>query len=126
MGSPLRIRNDLDQHSRVASPNIVSSYVSCLVDTISDADFGDITKVLGKDDLQNLFYALGLLHQDIEKAERSADTKDVNLCAKEVLRFWRKQNGHLATRKAVIEALATAENRYGIEQLEVKWNLTGW
>ena len=92
---------------------------------ISDADFGDITEVLGKDDLQNLFHALGLRLEDIEKIESSTGTMDVNIRARKVLHFWRQRNGNLATRQALLQALARVRNRYAIEQLDAKWNLKG-
>ena len=101
------------------------SFVCLFIGKISDADFGDITEVLGKDELQDFFHALGLPHQDIEKAECSTSTLNVNLRARNVLRFWRQTNGHLATRHAVLQALEINRNRHAIEQLEAKWNMKG-
>ena len=95
------------------------------VEVISDADFGDVTELLGRDDLQNLFHALGLRLEDTEKVECSTGTTDVNIRARKVLHFWRQRNGHLATRQSVLQALARVGNRYATEQLIAKWNLKG-
>ena len=97
----------------------------CFLDQISDADIRDIVEVLGYAELQTLYDTLGLRHQDIEKVEYSTGLQNVNLCARNVLRFWRQTIGRLATRHAVLQALGENRNRNAKEQLEAKWTMKG-
>ncbi|XP_072049912.1 uncharacterized protein [Amphiura filiformis] len=91
---------------------------------VTDSDFGDVTKLLGPDDLQKLFCELDLTSQQIEKAERSAGTRDVELTAKSVFQFWRKERGQQATHFAILDGLEACENLEAKEELEEKWNTT--
>ena len=76
---------------------------------VSYSDFKDITGLLGHTELQMFFPELGLSPEDIEKAEYSASTSDVNLRARNVLRKWHQKNGLEATREAVLQALNRCE-----------------
>ena len=70
-----------------------------------ETDFRDITNELGPDELQYLFYNLGISLTDIKHAEQSADTTDYRLKARKVLIFWRQRTtGPKATRGALLEA----------------------
>ncbi|XP_072048939.1 uncharacterized protein [Amphiura filiformis] len=90
---------------------------------VTDSDFGDVIKLLGPDDLQKIFCELDLTSQQIEKAERSAGTHDVELTAKSVFQFWRKERGQQATHFAILEGLESCENLEAKEELEEKWNI---
>ena len=70
----------------------------------SESDIYDITDELVPDELQLLFYNLGISQRDIEHAEKSADTVDTRLKARAVLTFWKKINGRKATREVLFEA----------------------
>ena len=60
---------------------------------------------------------------EIEAAERLADTTDFRLQAIKVLKSWRSKCGREATRKAVISALQECKLKEAKEILEQKWNL---
>ena len=90
------------------------------------SDFDDIIGLLGPAELKHFYSKLdGLSHQDVEKAVCSANTSDVNLQAKSVLRLWHQRNGRQATRQAVFHALAGLGYRNVMEQLKRKWICTG-
>ena len=81
--------------------------------------------MLGPADLQNLFYSLRLTTPDIEKAEGSSGTSDVDLRARKVLEMWRQRNGKQATRERVLQALGACENKNARDKLEQIWNTEG-
>ena len=88
-----------------------------MTDTIavSEEDFRKITDDLGPDGLQHLFHNLGIKLEDIEHAEKSADTKDTRLKAQAVLRWWKKTTGRAATCEALHEARRNICSRAGIK-----------
>ena len=92
---------------------------------ITESDFDDVIKLLGIADLESFFQALGLQPPDIEKEKANAGVNDVNLQARNVLRFWRKTEGKAATRKRILEALEKCEKRLAVQQLEATWKLGG-
>ena len=66
---------------------------------------------MGPDELRKLFHELGIRQRDIEKVERSANTDNIDLKAKAVLRWWVKTNGRKATREAILEALGNSQDK---------------
>ena len=90
----------------------------------TDSDFNDVAKLLKRDELHYLFEALHIDYREIEKAQYEADTKDVNLQAKNVLRKWRQQMGKQATRNAILEALKECKFTSVIEELQKTWAIT--
>ena len=91
---------------------------------LTDEDIGDVIKTLGHDDLQKLYGALGLSRQQVQKIEDSSQTRDVDLKARDVLEFWRKEYQQ-ASHDTILEALNKCDNRAAKEQLERTWNITG-
>ncbi|XP_072049786.1 probable serine/threonine-protein kinase pats1 [Amphiura filiformis] len=90
---------------------------------ITDSDFGDVICLLRPDDLQKLYFKLGLTSQQIEKAERSTGSHDVELGAMSVFQSWRKERGQHATHIAILDGLEACENLEAKEVLEEKWNI---
>ena len=81
---------------------------------------------MGPDNLHKLFNELGIKQHDIEKAERSANTNDVDLKAKAVLRWWKKTNGRKATRDVILEALAKCQDKQKKRNLQEQIVKRGW
>ena len=92
---------------------------------ISDKDIQDVTRKVGLNysELENLYYALGLQHDSIEKAKQSAITMEPRLQANRVLQTWRRMNGNAATKQAIIDALMECHYREAVENLQDEWNL---
>ncbi|XP_072043961.1 uncharacterized protein [Amphiura filiformis] len=90
---------------------------------ITDIDLKSIIRQLGRDDLQHLYVELEISHQDVEKAEYRANSRDIELQAMEVLRFWRDMNGTEASRSAILNALTECENQEAVENLEEIWSV---
>ena len=88
-------------------------------------DFKEIVRLLGHAELEMFYPELGLSDQDIEKAKINANVDDVDLKAMNVLRLWLKKKGQQATRQAVLQALERCECKNAMEQLRIKWGLTG-
>ena len=86
--------------------NNTKSFWSTLgtMEKVQDSDFDEVINELGPDDLQRLFYYLGLDERDIEHAEASANTTDSRLKARKVLSQWRKIKGNEATVQALKDA----------------------
>ena len=80
----------------------------------STADFSEVINALGPDELQHLFHNLGISQQDIEHAERSADTADTRLKAWAVLNWWKQTKGKDATCEALFEAKRDIHSVTGI------------
>ena len=78
-------------------------------------------RVLGLSDLQRLYDALGIESNDVEKAEKKADTKDVDLMGRAVLVFWRKTNGRDATRQAILDAMDACRDAQAKRKLIQRW-----
>ncbi|XP_072013560.1 uncharacterized protein [Amphiura filiformis] len=91
---------------------------------ITDQDFQDVIAPMTTDQLQKLFLALGLKRAAVEKAERSANTSDIELKALAVLQLWRQHKGKAATREAVLEALGKCGNLEVKSGLQHQWNLS--
>ena len=100
------------------SENIFSSLPT---DVIEERDFTDVVGVLGPSDLQRLYSALGVESNDVEKAEKRADTKDVDLIGREVLVFWRKTIGRDATRQAILDAMDACRDTQAKGKLIQRW-----
>ena len=84
----------------------------CLGDGIaSESNFDDIIQILRPNEIHKLFHELGIRQHEIEKAERGANTDDVDLKARAVLRWWKKTNGKKATRDVILEALAKCQDK---------------
>ena len=81
---------------------------------------------MGPDELQKLFHELSIKQYDIEKAERSANTDDVDLKARAVLRWWKKTNGRKATRDVILEALAKCQDKQTKLNLQEQLVKRGW
>ena len=92
---------------------------------ISEFHFRDVIQLLGPDDLRKLFQALGVDYRDVEKAERNADTADIDTKAWNVLRLWRNSLGARATRSCILNALEKCMNMEAWEQLNETWNQRG-
>ena len=84
-----------------------------------------MVKLLAPADHQHLYDALGIPKREVQKAEASASTSDVDLKAKEVLRQWKQKKGKLATRQAILDALKECENTEAKEKLEETWTQKG-
>ena len=91
------------------------------MEQISVKDIGDVTSNarLQQSHLKNLYVELGLEANEIENAERNADTNDVKLQAASVLLSWRRSRGSDATRQAIIEALVKCRCREAVMILQV-------
>ena len=89
---------------------------------LSDKDIHDVASKakLCHDDLQHLFWELGLESHEIEVAQRLDDTRDFKLQAMKVLKSWKSKCGGEATRKAVISALQECDLKEAKEILEQK------
>ena len=83
-----------------------------------------MAKQLKRDELHYLFEALDIDYREIEKAQYEADTNDVNLQAKNVLRKWKQKIGKKATRNAILEALKECKFTSAIEELQKTWAIT--
>ena len=96
------------------------------MEQISDKDIGDVTSNarLQQSHLKNLFVELGLEANEIENAEKNADTNDVKLQAASVLRSWRRSRGNVATRQAMINALVKCRYNEAAMILQGKWKMT--
>ena len=92
---------------------------------ITESDFDDVIKLIGIADLEKFFLELGLRPTDIEKEKANAGVNDINLQARNVLRFWSKTEGKAASRERILEALEKCENRLAVQQLEATWKLEG-
>ena len=92
-------------------------------DAIEERDFTDVVRVLGPSDLQRLYSALGVESNDVEKAEKRADTKDVDLIGRAVLVFWRKTSGQDATRQAILNAMDACCDAQAKGKLIQRWQL---
>ena len=100
---------------------------SCPGDGVaSESNFDDIIQTLGPDELRKLFHALSIKQYDIEKAERRANTDDVDLKARAVLRWWKKTNGRKATRDVILEALAKCQDKQTKLNLQEQLVKRGW
>ena len=77
--------------------------------------------------MRKLFHELGIKQHDVEKAELSANTNDVDLKARAVLRWWKKTNGRKATRDVILEALERCQDKQTTlnlrEQIGMYWGL---
>ena len=82
---------------------------------VTERDICEATNELGPYELRHLFHNLGMSDSDIEHAERSADTYDTRLQARAVLRLWKKINGRVATREALLEARRNLSSTREIE-----------
>ena len=87
---------------------------------MSVKDLQDVIRRLGPSQLQHLYIALELNHNDVQKQEVRANTHDIDLKAIAVLRFWQDQNGEDATKERILEAL----EYMGVKaELENIWNI---
>ena len=66
---------------------------------------------------------LGLKKNEIENAEISADTKNVQLTARSVLYHWRSTKGSDATKGAILEALTKCKYKEAVQTLSKEWNI---
>ena len=90
---------------------------------ISDADIGVVINHLGPDDLHKLYYELALSKEKVQKCEQSAGTHDIDLQARSVLEFWRKDCKEAATRMAILNGLEQCGNAEIKDVLEEKWGI---
>ncbi|XP_072036983.1 uncharacterized protein [Amphiura filiformis] len=90
---------------------------------VSDRHLQILTAKLGPDDLKHLYHALGIKHIDVQKAEASTNSHDLDIKAWSVLRRWRKQKGSGATCEAILTALVMCNNIQAKEELLDDWNL---
>ena len=95
------------------------------MDEISEKDFTTVVELLTAAELQKLYEALNISYRDSEKAEIGASTSDVNLKAKAVLRQWKQNNGRLASRQAILDAVHECGNLEAEEKLTEKWTGKG-
>ena len=91
----------------------------------TDRDFGDLIRLLGADDLHELFPALDIKYTDIEKEEVGAASPHPDLKARNVLNFWRQNKASEATCQALLDALQHCGNVHAKETLEDMWNGKG-
>ena len=87
----------------------------------------DIVRLLGYRDFLNLFYALGLSDEEIEKARRGNDP-DVVVAEEARLVFniaWRKTNPDNATIGAILAGLEDARNISAKQHFEELWITKG-
>ncbi len=63
--------------------------------------------------------------QDVEKAEKGANTHDVELKARAVLRHWKKMKGRDATRDILLDALGRCRNEEAKLKLQNTWMEAG-
>ena len=59
---------------------------------------------------------------EIEKAEKNANTSDENTKSWFVLQFWKNREAEMATRHHILSALETCGNMKEKERLENTWN----
>ena len=90
-------------------------------------DYQDIHTVthkvgLSKDQLTALFYELGLPDDQVENAQRKADTTDYKLQANKVLGHWKKTKGKEATRGKIMYGLTEGRCTEAVEQLQDEYN----
>ena len=79
---------------------------------------------LTRNQLTNLYQELGLKANEIENAERNADTNDVQLQAYKVLHHWRSTKGGEATKGAILKALKECEYKEAMDELIKKWDIS--
>ena len=96
------------------------------MEKLSDRDIHDITTKtkLSHAQLHHLFHELDIADNDVENAERIADSRDFQLQANKVLKMWRAKIGNNATRRRIIDALTECSFNEGKAILEEKWGLT--
>ena len=99
-----------------------NTFVSYIVEKATNRDFIDITRLLDPDDLQELFYELDIKKHYSDREEKSADSTDPGIKAKEVLISWRKREAKNATCQALLDALERCRNIEAKETLEDMWN----
>ena len=92
---------------------------------ITDREIFQIAERAGltSSQLHKLFKALDLPDNEVENAERNADTKDVALQADKVLHHWRNTRGRTATKQAILRALEECEYEDAIEFLLKEWSM---
>ncbi|XP_072028048.1 uncharacterized protein [Amphiura filiformis] len=86
-----------------------------------ETDFKDVVELLRPEELQHLYIAMGIPHAQAEKAEKKANTSDVELKGMEVLYVWKQMNGPKATRNAILKALEKCSYISSKQQLENIW-----
>ena len=98
------------------------------MEKVTNKNISDITNKtkLEHKDLRKLFTELDIDSNDVENAERTADTRDFKLQAQKVLRMWRENNGRRATRRRILDALEECNFIDAKETLEKKWGIGHW
>ena len=109
-------------HSRVA---VHYHYAYFHTDKVTSRDIGDVIRLLGPDDLHELFHALKIKNTDIEKEEKNADSPHPGQQARAVFNFWIKDKGREATQQAILDALERCGNVEDKENLEDIWGGKG-
>ena len=71
-----------------------------------------------------MYKELGLKDNEIENAERNADTTDFQLQGDKVLHDWRSMKGRDATKGAILEALKECKYKDEMGKLAEKWNIS--
>ena len=92
---------------------------------MSGRDIGDVIRLLGTTDLQELLHALNIKDTDIEKEEKNASSDHPDLKARAVFNFWMKVNGNNATRQSILDALVKCDNIEATENLQDIWDEKG-
>ena len=73
-------------------------------------------------DMLKLFMELEMKQPEIEKAQRNADTTDVQIRSVHILQDWRQKIGKSATRRRILEALKRCKLIDAKEILEDIWS----
>ncbi|XP_072025580.1 uncharacterized protein [Amphiura filiformis] len=96
------------------------------MEQVSDKDISKVTSKVGltRDQFKKMYRELGITACNIENAERTADTNDVQLQAAKVLEDWRSANGKDASRRAIIGALKECGFNNAVEKLSTVWGLS--
>ena len=103
----------------------LSNFLNTGIDkTVTDGDIRDIamnSDLLHKD-MMKLFMELEMKQPEIEKAQRNADTTDVQIRSVHILQDWRQKSGKSATRRRILEALKRCKLIDAKEILEDIWS----
>ena len=89
--------------------------------TATTKDLWNLVKMLGPDELHELYVELDISSKDVQKAELNAPGQSVNRKALAVLEWWKESSPANATRETLLKALEECRFIDLKQQLEAKW-----
>ncbi len=92
-------------------------------DKLTETDILTVTHKVGlsRDQLRTLFMELKISDNDVENAQRCADSLDYKIQGNKVLLQWIRMTGKKATRRSIVDALKKCSWTDAAEQLMSKW-----